>query len=485
MTRPPASSDAVLDPAFVAAFRAGTLTESQAAAFAAQDPGLIQFQMLQRSAAIGEPGANGTSGPHTPSGAVPPYRKPGRDPRKRPKQKGGKPGHEGASRETPDRIDKRVPHELPACPDCGGALKRTGRTRTRIIEDLPASSGSEVTEHTIPRDWCPCCKKQVEPRVPDALPGCTLGNRTVALSAWLHYGLGTTTSQILAVFNHHLRMKLSDGGLMQIWHRLATVLRPWADATWERCLKAGVLHADETGWRTNGETWWLWCFTTPDDTCYRLHPKRGHEALDEFFQTQFDGILVTDFLRAYDKVAKRQQKCWPHLLRDLKAVDDNPREADGDWPDFAGKLRRIYADAIRLDLARDGIDPEAFSRRRDKLHGRMGALAHTDWTNPHARRLAKRLNHYGEPLLTFVDHPDVPSSNNHAEREVRPAVLMRRVSHGSQSERGAATRATLMTVFRTLHRRGLDPLHTVETALRTYAQSGILPAMPGTVSSGE
>jgi len=466
----------VLDPAFVVAFRAGTVTRAQLDAVLPHDRGAIIFVMLQLSDAVGD-ATSSPVGPHTPSGSVPPYAKPGPGPTKRPKKKGGKPGHPGSSRPPPETIDKRVTHTLPACPDCGGELKRTGQKRKRIIEDLPAASGSEVTEHTIDRDWCPCCKKQVEPTVPDALPACTLGNRTVALSSWLHYGLGTTTSQILAVFNRHLRMTLSEGGLTEIWHRLARVLRPWADAIRDRCLDAGVLHADETGWRTNGETWWLWCFTTPADTYYHLHPSRGHAALDEFFRKEFGGVLVTDFWKAYDKVTTRRQMCWPHLLRDLKAVDDS-READTDWPDFAGKLRRIYADAIRLDLARDAVDAEAFARRLDKLHGRVGALAHADWANPHAKRLAKRLDHYGEPLLTFVEHPDVPSSNNHAEREVRPAVLMRKASYGSQSEQGAATRATLMTVFRTLHRRGLDPLKTVEAALRTYAETGTVPAMP-------
>ena len=474
MANPLPSSGAILDPAFVAVFRAGTVTQDQLDAVLPYDRGAQFFMLLQLSAAMtGVPAA----GPHTPSGSVPPYEKPGPDPEKRRKKKGGKPGHPGSSRPPPEQIDQRVTHTLPACPDCGSELKRTGRKRKRIIEDLPEPSGSEVTEHTIERDWCPCCKKQVEPKVPDALPACTLGNRTVALSSWLHYGLGTTTSQILAVFNRHLWMKLSEGGLTKIWHRLAGVLRPWADAIRERCLDAGVLHADETGWRTNGETWWLWCFTTPDDTYYQLHPSRGHEALDEFFTREFNGILVTDFWKAYDKITTRQQKCWPHLLRDLKAVDES-READCDWPDFAGKLRRIYADAIRLDLARDEIDDERFTRRLQKLHGRMDALAHLDWTNPHAQRLAKRLDAYGEPLLTFVERADVPSSNNHAEREVRPAVLMRKASYGSQSIRGAETRATLMTVFRTLHRRGLDPLKTVEAALRTYAETERLPPMP-------
>ena len=78
------------------------------------------------------------------------------------------------------------------------------QTRTRYTEDIPDDLPPVVTEHTIHRDWCPTCKKLVEPPIPDALPNCTLGNRTLALSAWLHYGLGTTLSQIVEVFNHHL-----------------------------------------------------------------------------------------------------------------------------------------------------------------------------------------------------------------------------------------------------------------------------------------
>jgi transposase len=476
------STSAILDPAFVAAFRSGTLTREQAAAFAGQHPGVIQFQLMQLSAAVAD-GPGPAAGPHTPSGSIPPYRKPTADPRKRKGKPGAQPGHPGSSRPPPERIDRRVAHQLPACPDCGGALRRTGRTRTRVVEDLPPDLTSDVTEHTIHRDWCPQCKKQVEPRVPDALPNCTLGNRAVGLSAWLHYGLGTTTSQIAAVFDRHLRLPISDGGLTQMWHRLADVFTPWYEQIHRHCLDAGVLHADETGWRTNGELWWLWCFTTADATCYLLHASRGHEALREFFKTEFSGVLVTDFWKAYDVITRRQQKCWPHLLRDLRAVDDGPENA-GDWPDFAKKLRRIYADAIRLEATHDTAEQTPYDRRTCLLYARLADLAAAGWTNPHARRLATRLNAYGDQLLTFVEVEGVPSSNNHAEREVRPAVLMRKNSYGSQSVRGASTRGVLMSVFRTLHRRGLDPLATTEHALRTYAATGALPPLPAIKCSG-
>jgi transposase len=260
----------ILDPAVLAAFRSGTLTPEQAEAVLPRDRAAAVFFLLQLSTALGSPTPAG--GAHTPSGTVPPYAKPSASPRR--KKRGAVPGHPGAARPRPEHIDHRETHQLPACPTCGGELTRTGRTRTRLVEDIPDDLKPEVTEHTLHRDWCPCCKKQVEPRVPDALPNCALGNRTVVLSAGLHYGLGVTTRQIVDVFGGHLRLPLTDGGLTQMWHRLAGVLTPWYEQIHRHCLDAGVLHADETGWRVEGRTWWLWCFTRADATYYLIgtHP---------------------------------------------------------------------------------------------------------------------------------------------------------------------------------------------------------------------
>jgi transposase len=468
----------ILDPAFVVAFRAGTLTPTQIEEALPRDRAATIFLMLQLSAAIAAPAP--ASGAHQPSGSIAPYAKPSASPRR--KKRGAQNGHPGAARPRPEQIDRHQSHQLPACPTCGGVLKRTGRTRTRIVEDIPDDLKPEVTEHTIHRDWCPCCKKQVEPQVPDALPGCTLGNRTVTLSAWLHYGLGVTTRQIVDVFNGHLKLSITDGGLTQMWHRLAAVLGPWYEQIHRHCLEAGVLHADETGWRVEGQTWWLWCFATTDATFYLFDPSRGHAALDEFFVEEFSGVLVSDFWAAYDAVGRTKQKCWPHLLRELKEVDAGSSNG-GDWPEFAKRLRRIYGDAVRLELTRGVKPPEEYDQKLSRLHSRISDLAVGQWRNPHALRLAKRLFKYGEELLTFVEFEGVPSSNNHAEREVRPAVLMRKASGGNQSEAGAWTRGVLMSVCRTLKKRGLDPLGTILDALRNYATTGMLPPLPEQICS--
>jgi transposase len=469
-----------LDPAFVAAFRAGTLTQTQVEAALPRDRAAVIFLLLQLSTALASRTDPPASKAHQPSGSLPPYTKPTAPPRRN--KRGARTGHPGTARPRPERIDHHQTHSLSACPHCGGRLTRTGRTRTRVTEDIPEDLKPSVTEHTIHRDWCPCCKRQVEPLVPDALPNCALGNRTVTLAAWLHYGLGTTTRQIAEVFNGHLRLKITDGGLIQMWHRLAVVLGPWYEQVHRHCLDAGVLHADETGWRVEGRTWWLWCFAATDATYYLIDESRGHPALDRFFVEEFGGVLVSDFWAAYDAVGRTRQKCWPHLLRDLTEVDAGG-DNGGDWPAFARRLRRVFADAVRLEVARGVMPPEEFGMRLSRLHGRVIDLGIEEWTNPHARRLGKRLHRYGEELLTFVEFEGVPSSNNHAEREVRPAVLMRKASYGNQSEAGAWTRAVLMTVCRTLAKRGLDPLNTITGALRTYAATGTLPPLPEKASS--
>jgi len=172
---------------------AGMTAEQARVIFRAGEEAVI-FALLEQAKMLARQQA-GAATPATPSGMTPGYAK---TPAKaRSKAPGREKGHPGSRRAPPERIDRREEHRLERCPDCGGKLKRCQTTRTRYIEDIPADLKAEVVEHTIHRDWCPQCKKRVEPAVPDALPNSTLGHRVLAHSAWLHYALGNTLSQII------------------------------------------------------------------------------------------------------------------------------------------------------------------------------------------------------------------------------------------------------------------------------------------------
>lgn len=458
-----------------------TLTVEQARAIYAQGEDAVVFALLTLAKQVADQtaatAATSHQTPATPSGMKPPYQKPPPS-RRRKKKRGGKYGHRGHCRPAPAHIDQRKTHRATCCPTCGSRLRRCTQTRTRYTEDIPADLHAEVTEHTIHRDWCSQCGKKVEPVVPDALPQATLGNRTLVFTAWLHYALGTTVSQIIEVFNFHLQLKLTVGGLGQMWQRLAEVLAPWYEAIGQQARDSAVLHADETGWRVNGKTHWLWCFANPRLTYFLIDRSRGSPVLLQFFVDEFAGTLVSDFWGAYNAVAcAARQMCLVHLLRDLKHVEKYKVTAP-DWPAFAKQLRRLLGDAIRLWRRRAEYGEEISATRRQRLSARLQQLIDAPWTNPEAKRLVKRLRRHSNDLFTFVDQDGVPFENNLAERAIRPAVLIRKTSYGNRSTQGADTQAILMSIFRTLKQRGYNPIETTTSALTHYLQTGKLPPLP-------
>jgi len=412
--------------------------------------------------------------PATPSSQIPPYEKP--SPKTRAKTRGRKDGHPGARRAAPGRIDRRVEHSLEVCPDCGAPVHPARRARRRVIQDLAADTRVETTEHVIHSHYCPQCRTRVEPKVLDALPKSMIGNRALALTAWLHYGLGQTISQIAEVLSSLFQCPISPGALSQQWARLSGILALWYEQIAAEARAGAVLHADETGWRNQGRSVWLWCFTAPTLTYYVIDPSRSSRVVNDFLQDCYDGTLVSDFFSAYNCVAVRErQVCLVHLLRELKKVDAS--NASDEWIGFRSTLKRLLKDALRLGRRADRQAPDYLSKRRC-IQERYEYLVAASYDDPDARRLLKRLIHYRAALFTFLDNPDVPADNNHAEREIRPAVIARKNSFHNTSDHGAQTQAILMSIYRTLKRRGCDPLKTIEQSLRAYIETGALPPLP-------
>jgi transposase len=455
----------------------GELSRAQALRVCKDNPEVITLAFLaagQRIAELEGQSNRQQPSPSTPSGMVPVYAKPNTP--KRHKKPGARKGHPGRRRKAPERIDKRETQRLKRCPCCGGPLQRCERKRTRTIEDIPEEIEPVVTEHTIHRDYCPKCKKHVEPVVPDAMPRATLGHHVIALTAWFHYGLGITIDQIVDILGYHLQTKLTPGGLIDAWRRLAEVLQAWYEQICEEAKKSAQLHADETGWRVNGVTYWLWCFANTRVCYYMIDRCRGSPALQKFFTDVFEGVLITDFWAPYESVcAEDRQYCLVHLLRELEKVD--LRNDSAEWRAFAKKLRRLLRDGIRL-RKRPDFAPGKFQNRVDRLNARLAKLTTEEHLDGDTRRLTKRLRKYAEYIFTFLDYTNVPFENNFAERQIRPAVILRKSSQSNRSDRGAATQAILMSVYRTLKLRGLNPTRTIANGLRTCLATGELPPLP-------
>ncbi len=401
--------------------------------------------------------------PTTPSGMTPVYLKPRAG--RRCKKPGRKAGHAGACRPTPQRIDAHCDHRLKDCPECGAPVGKPIRRHTRLIEDIPPVA-PQVSAHTVQGYWCNRCKKIVAPKVTAALPRSSLGLRFVVYTAWLHYLVGVSVGNCVKTAAVSLGFSVSPGGLTLAWKSLATLLEGQYDAIGQNIRDSAVLYADETGWRVNGVTFWLWAFATRQYCYYVIDRRRGAAVVKRVLGTLFPGILITDFWGAYNALeALAKQRCYFHLFTELVKVDK--RNASATWKRFRKRLSRLLKDAVRLGDERQQHSAPAYARRKARLHQRLDELIAVAVEDADAKRLIKRLRRHRGELFTFLDHEGVSPYNNHAEQQMRPAVHTRKVCQQNRSLNGAKAHAILMTLFRSAQLQAVNPVEYVLQLAKT------------------
>jgi hypothetical protein len=92
-------------------------------------------------------------------------------------------------------------------------------------------------------------------------------------------------------------------------------------------------------------------------------------------------------------------------------------------------------------------------------------------SHPGIQHIQNLFREKSQRMFRWTLDPRIPAENNRAERELRPLVIARKVSFGSQSDAGAATRETLMSVLLTLQKRSSDPLTALTATLDAFVAS--------------
>jgi hypothetical protein len=232
------------------------------------------------------------------------------------------------------------------------------------------------------------------------------------------------------------------------------------DAVRQEVRASPMVHADETGWRQDGQNRYVWVVATPTARYFELG-RRTKDQIDGILVTDFAGVLATDFYSAYAHFAGEKQRCWAHVLRAA-------RDLVGQHPDDAAlarwvrRLTRLYRAARHAP----GAAPAARRAARRQLERRT-----TDPCAPFAaadvpqRALCARLLRHLHELFTFVVHPHVPPTNNQAERDLRPLVVARKVWGGTRSDRGSINAMRRFTLVSTWRAQGLNPFQQLQALL--------------------
>ena len=389
--------------------------------------------------------------PTTPSSQIPPYKKPGKKKGKKNKKNGRKKGQKGSGRKN----NRKITHHEETRPEgkcsCGGCLGESREIKKRVIEDIEKTE-QKTTEVTIYAAECEKCGTIQEGLVPGALKDNRIGNTILLWGIYLHFFVGVSFRNVVGIFNKLLSFKVSAACLSKNWDKIADILEPSYNKLIPYLEKPGYAHADESGWRVFGSTWWAWVFTNHECCIYFIAKSRGSEVARKFLGDIFNGVLISDFFSAYGLVcALAKQKCYSHIFSEIKKclkIDSSESLAL-----FCKQLNRLLKDAMRLKLAYEEgrIDEKEFESKRAQLEKRLIKLSKPTpgKQNKNVKRLKKRLRKYQDEIFTFLYLDGIDPTNNVAERRVRPIALMRKISFGSFSERGVKTRYILMSLMQT------------------------------------
>lgn len=395
--------------------------------------------------------------------------------KKRWKKLGRPEGHLGCTRPKPDIIDHVVDQSLTKCPECGyaGLIELATELETHIQEDI-VPARVEATQFIRHGYWCTHCKKrQKAPYAPGEIPKSYLGPNIQAETVLLKYFHGLPYSKLGIVFQQLCSLKVSPSGLAQALQRLGRWLSVEEGVILKALRKSPWAHGDETGWKIAGVGQWLWDFVNSQWAVYRIFKGRGRKEAREIMGENYRGTIISDFLSAYDKTGKRRQRCWVHLLREIKRI----RDPVGEEKVAGRKLRRIYFDAHRLDHDRGRLAPWVFMRRFSKLKDRLLELGTLDYQTPAWKRLGPRIVKYRKELLTFLEVPGIPSDNNHAERMIRPNVIFRKISFQNMSPKGADAHEVLMSLLQTLRLQNRNLVEFFKTAYLRHRQGNPIPIL--------
>lgn len=370
---------------------------------------------------------------------------------------GGQPGHKPQRRDLlpPERVSRTVEHYPHECAHCGSALASVVDPepfRHQVV-DLPEIQ-ADVTEHRLHAADCEECGRRTRASLPVGVPRSMFGPRLLALVALLTGVCRISRRQAVMFLEDVLSIRVSLGALSEGEQRVSQAVAPAVDEAMDFTLAQPVKHADATSWATGGAYRSLWTISTALVTVFVIAKDGSRETVRRIL-SKVHGILVTDRATVFGFWAmKWRQICWAHLLRK-----------------FAGFVERKGAGS---QIARElqGTTEIVFHYWHRVRDGTMTRRAFRQWMKPIRARVEDLLERgmrlgargfsgtcsdildHREALWAFVDRDDVDPTNNLAERDLRPFVLWRKTSNGTQSERGERYAERIMTVAHTLRKQG-------------------------------
>lgn len=407
------------------------------------------------------------------------------------KKPGGQPGHKGHTLETTSSPDHVIEHRPEVCSGCGttfGDAATVEKTERRQIYDLPESIKLEVTEHRAQQVVCPCCGVRNGAAFPKGVSGRTqYGPRIASLALSLHHEHSVSCHRTTQILNQLAGARFCAGTLANVTRRAGKVAAEDAPAR-QTALKAETAtHADETGVRVAGRTYWTHTWTSSVSgggiVDLQLSERRGAEGMKHLEACQ--GLLVHDGWKSYEKIEGAVHVlCNAHHLRELAFFNqksENKQKPENNW---AGRLARLLVMAWHeVKAARAAgrqLPPETVRayRKRAAETLKAGRAAHPPPTRKPGQRgrtpkskelnFIERFEKNADAIWRFLTDPNAPFDNNAAERSIRMLKVGMKMRGCFRTVDGAKAHLALRSSMLTANNQGYDTPKVLNDLYRRY-----------------
>jgi len=369
----------------------------------------------------------------------------------------------------PEEITETQTVEAPqVCPQCGESDIEIG-WEDAFITELPEPRPT-VKHYRRPVCSCRGCKhhwRAPHPDLADDQFGATahrLGPRLRSAAHVLHYQIGVPVRKVPQVLEELHRVSVTQSALTQDALRTASAgpVRERFEQIKDSVAQAPVVHADSTSWRKAGKSAALIVFATPDTpeaagkTVYLVRDHHGADEILEVLGKDFKGILHSDRGPEFDSKkldGVRKQKCNSHIKHNIREVLET--KVGSGVRRFCIGLRRLLDQARQLRRDYDAGLRDGYAEKVAKLEADLTHyLRSRTLSDPDNRRMLEQIGrqHAAGNVLRFLHDPRLSPDNHLAEREIRPAVIARKVSHCSKNDAGADSHGVHSTVYRTENR---------------------------------
>jgi len=364
-------------------------------------------------------------------------------------------GHPKYEREEPE-ISKVIKHIVDICPYCNTKLNLKEILEV-IEEEIPEMKKIKAIKHLIEWGICPKCRKRVVAK--NNAPADRFGPILKSHITLLKHEDRLPLRKVESALERNHDFKITHTGIMKVIRKVANKLREPYYEIIKQIRSSKVVYIDETGYKLNGNQWWLWTFVCQNVVLFVIRKSRSKDVVEEILGKKYEGIISCDGWKTYESFSDKLQRCWAHLLRESYHMKEDHKDFEQYHKILKGMFDKIIQ--IRLKPPDEKTRIELAEEMRDSLLQTSKSMS----AYPQFKKFSIKIENGINFWFTCIENLEVEPTNNYTEQALRELIVQRKIMGGLRSEKGAETLEIISTMIATWKKQDKPLLQAMKSYL--------------------